>query len=161
MRYVGGLPRARRAAQFVHSGSGSWLESAWALFSLLPPRYGGAGYPPPCLNERVTFSPEAKLLANMPYCVCDMLWPEQKAVIELNGMAHHADRDGFKEASGRRAALEAMGYSVLEITYDQVYDIEQLEIMLSLMSTKLGLKPAKQSTRQIVERAKLHEELFG
>ncbi|WP_019240188.1 MULTISPECIES: PDDEXK family nuclease [Enorma] len=161
MQCVDGLPQARRAAQFVHDRSGSWLETAWALFALLPPRCGGAGYPAPLFNERVTFTPEAELLAGMSYCKCDMLWPEQNAVVELNGMAYHADRAGFKEASGRRAALESMGYSVLEITYDQMCDITQLEILLDMMSTRLGLKPAKRSTKQIERRKKLHQELFG
>ena len=109
----------------------------------------------------MTFTPEAELLAGMSYCKCDMLWPEQNAVVELNGMAYHADRAGFKEASGRRAALESMGFSVLEITYDQMCDITQLEILLDMMSTRLGLKPAKRSTKQIERRKKLHQELFG
>jgi len=54
-----------------------------------------------------------------------------------------------------------MGFSVLEITYDQMCDITQLEILLDMMSTRLGLKPAKRSTKQIERRKKLHQELFG
>ena len=158
---IDGLPLARRATQFVLGRSGSWLESAWALIAFLPPRYGGAGYPAPLLSEKVTFTPEAKELANMPYCICDMLWQEQKAVLELNGKGFHSSRDGFKEASGRRTALEYMGYNVLEITYGQVSDMEQMESMLRMMTTRLGLNPSKQSAKQVKQRAKLHEFLFG
>lgn len=41
-------------------------------------------------------------------------------VVEVNGEGFHSDDLTFKKETGRTAALESMGYSVVSFTYDQV-----------------------------------------
>jgi uncharacterized protein DUF559 len=47
----------------------------------------------------------------------DMLWREQKLIVELDGFRDHGTRTGFEQDRERDAALQLAGYRILRITY--------------------------------------------
>lgn len=152
---------AGRAVRYVRGGSGSPLETKVIMLICLPPMLGGEHLPFPELNRRVVFSEAASKLAGMSYCVADMLWPKQHVIAEVDGFSFHADRDGFFEHSGRRAALEADGYRVIDINYEQVVHLEQWDSMITMLAGALGRRPQARSTRFLQHRDELHDQLFS
>lgn len=122
---------------------------------------GGEGWPWPSLNRRIDFTSEVRAVSGSAYCVADLLWVDQRVDIEVNGMAYHADAQGFTRESGRRAALEAMGYTVLEIAYRQMADLESLDIMMETFAQRLGFPLRTRTVEFIERRRRLHKSLFG
>lgn len=155
-----GIGVARRAAQFVHPGSGSPLETKMCMIACLPPRYGGESLPSPELNRRIAFDSQAANLAHMKSCVGDLVWSDKKVVLEVNGYEFHADRSGFKIESGREGALESMGYTVVDITCEQMSNEFMLDLKLERLSSALGAALQKRSERFLKERRDLLAALF-
>lgn len=155
-----GRRRADRAVRYVRGGSGSPLETKVIMLICLPPMLGGEHLPFPELNRRIAFSEAARKLAGMRYCVADMLWPKQRVVVEVNGFSFHADRDGFIEHSGRRAALEADGYRVIDINYEQVAHLEQWDSMVATITEALDRRHQVRTARFLHHRDELHRQLF-
>lgn len=155
-----GARLARRAASLALNGSASPLETRMALFACLPPNLGGEGWPAPQLNRRVHFPRELQKLAGARSAVADLLWSEPMVDLETNGENYHADENGFALENGRRAALEALGYTVMDISYEQLADVGTLDLMMGMISQRLGFSAQSRSARFIAARDALHERLF-
>lgn len=160
MKYLGGLKRARQLTPFIVEGAGSPLETNMVMIICLPPELGGEGWRIPYLNRRIALSPSAQLLSGSSFCVGDQVWPDSKLVLEENGKEYHTDRDGFAEHSGRRAALESMGYIVQEITYAQMSRYEQLEAILLSIAAQFGFSLQPRTSAFIRKRKELLALLF-
>ena len=52
----------------------------------------------------------------------DMLWPEQRLVVEIDGFAFHSSRAAFERDRRRDAALQALGYRVIRLTWSRLVD---------------------------------------
>lgn len=155
-----GTKLSRKAASLAFNGAGSPLETQVALALCLSARYGGEGFPMPSFNRKVSFSADAQTLSKMKCAVADMLWEESHVILEVNGLAYHADRQGFVLSSNRRAALESMGYTVLEIDYEQFSKLEQFDVIVSTFSKALEVRPPNRSARFISQQEKLHANLL-
>lgn len=84
-----------------------------------------------------------------------------KVDIELNGRAFHADERGFSLESGRRAALEAMGYRVLEITHGQMEDYDSFETISLSFADVLGFREAPRTSAFCKRRKELHRRVMA
>ncbi len=63
-----------------------------------------------------------------PYEV-DLLWREERLVVEVDGYAFHSTRSAFERDRARDADLQARGLRVLRFTWRQIVD--QPEIVVS------------------------------
>ena len=158
---IHGIQVARKAVRQVQPGAGSPLEVKLNMIVSLPPRYGGEGWPRPYLNRRIAFTPDAKAMTIADSCVGDLVWPDERVVLEVNGFDFHADEEGFRISSGRTSALEAMGYTVIEITYDQMSSSEALELKLERLGHCLGVPLQKRTASFLGKRQELHKALFS
>lgn len=156
-----GSKTLREVAFLTHGGSASPLETRGLLTLCLDGWKGGEGWEWPSINRRVDMDHEAQLVSKLSYCVCDALWADADNVLEFNGEAYHADRMGFKETSGRTAALEHLGYTVQEITYEQLADLEQYDIVIGTLAEKFGLSLQKRTGAFLKRREALHRQLFA
>ncbi len=52
--------------------------------------------------------------------IADVLWPEQRLIVELDGYRAHAGRTAFEADRARDVELKALGYDVLRFTWQQV-----------------------------------------
>ncbi len=159
-----GVPVARKAlqaARLVLDGAASPLEAKFAIMQFAPVSLGGDSWPRPFLNRRVSFLPELRKLAGRSWCSCDELWPDLKVDIELNGVAFHADERGFSLESGRRAALEAMGYRVLDVAYEQMDDFESFETICLSFADVLGFREAPRTRAFCEQRKELHRQVMA
>lgn len=86
----------------------SWLEELFLPF-LRQHRL-----PPPRLN--------AWIQAGEKSYEVDCLWPEAKAVVELDGFAGHGTRIAFREDRARDRRLRVAGYGVTRIAPEQLED---------------------------------------
>lgn len=55
-------------------------------------------------------------------CEVDLLWRDQRLVVELDGWAFHRSRDAFEADRRRLVQLQAIGFSVLPFTWRQLKD---------------------------------------
>ena len=155
-----GTKDAGLAIRLVDNGSASPLESKAHLLLFSGRRNGGEWLAHPWLNRRIDFSDSARALAGNRYCIGDMVFPLAKAVIEVNGFAFHADRQGFSIQSGRTAALKSMGYRVIDLNYQQLSNLEQLDSLLPAIAHDLGLPLRPKTTTFLKRREILHTNLF-
>jgi len=95
---------ALRAALGAHGTTVSSSEAERRLLALIR----AAALPRPRTNVRVgRFE-------------VDMLWPEQRLIVEVDGFAAHGTRAAFERDRVRDAELQARGYRVLRITWRQI-----------------------------------------
>jgi very-short-patch-repair endonuclease len=50
----------------------------------------------------------------------DAVWPERRLAVELDGYAHHRDKQAFQRDRGKGNALTRAGWRLLRYTYDDV-----------------------------------------
>ena len=151
----------RRALSLVRNGAGSPAEVYANLLLCSGNAAGGESWGSPELNRRVPLSAEARALSHMDYCIADALWKENRSILEVLGEAYHADREGYRVASGRTAALECMGYSVAELPYNQMSNLELFDAVLPSLANKLGFSLCNRTVGFLERRNSLHASLFG
>ncbi|MBE6468807.1 MAG: hypothetical protein E7001_02300 [Coriobacteriaceae bacterium] len=155
-----GARRFNRAVSCARDGAASVLEAKALLLLSGSTWIGGEGLPWPELNVRIDFDEQARLLAGGRYCSADQLWRERRLIVEVNGKAFHADRQGFSLQSGRTAALRSMGYEVLDINYEQISDLSKFESMVEMIARALGERLKKRTPAFLRRRERLHKILF-
>lgn len=155
-----GTARALRAARQTMEGSASPLESKAAIMLFAARSIGSEHLTEVKLNHTVGLTAEAALLASQNSCIADALDSQHGLIFEVNGRAFHADRDGFVEHSGRRAALENMGYTVMDVTNEMLSDLERFDAFLTSVEKKAGIRLREKSVSFLERRDLLHAELF-
>lgn len=71
-----------------------------------------AGLPRPDVNPRLTLAGRT--------VVPDFLWRAQRLVVEVDGAQFHSGAIARRDDARRQALLEAHGYRVLRVTYEQL-----------------------------------------
>ena len=64
--------------------------------------------------------PAAQTNARVGRYEVDALWPDHRLIVEVDGWASHSTRRAFEQDRIRDADLQAAGYRVLRITWDQL-----------------------------------------
>lgn len=121
---------------------------------------GGESWGSPDLNRRVIYTRNAAKLAHGSFCIGDMLWAGQKKDLEIQSDSYHADKLGYRFYSGRTAALESMGYTVKELLYEQMADLELFDAALPSLAKDLDMPLQPRSVAFLRRRNELHERLF-
>ena len=112
-----GKQAVQRAIRHVIDGSASPRETQLAMMLSLSYRHGGYGFPAPKLNYAVDLP---KHLGARRRYVLDLYWPELKLDIEYDSNAFHAHEEKLLLDSRRRAALEAMGITSVNVASEQI-----------------------------------------
>lgn len=142
--FVSGYKGARGAkllasvAANTRPGAASPLETKWLLALCLGYRRGGEQWSWPWLNRQIEFDDVGRCIAGQRASVCDALWEDEKVVLEVLGEEFHTDALGFKLHSDRTTALEHLGYTVREVTNEQLMSYEKYEATVQLLAEKLG-----------------------
>ena len=103
---------------------------------------------------------EAKVLYRRGSVRPDLYWPGARMDVEYDGDVHEGDESRISDA-GRRAALEALGTTVLVLTYAQVADDPAFDVLARRIGKAIGapvrirMKDGKHDER----RAALRREL--
>lgn len=149
-----------RALAVTRDGAASPLEVKANLLLCSGSWFGGLSWGSPFLNRRIQLTRQAQALAHASFSVADGLWEDRRSILEVNGEGYHADKNGFRIASGRTAALESMGYSVADITHEQMADLELFDTVLPTLAGKLGFELHVPTVAFLRRREQLHAQLF-
>lgn len=132
-----GVKQARRALEFVLEGSASPFETIVYLLLCLPRRLGGYALPTPELNPPITFTDRAKTFTTRSSARGDLYWRAAKLDLEYNGSDHEFSRSAD---SMRRKALEKMKVQVIELTNDEVRDVDMFHATVLRIARTLGVR---------------------
>ena len=148
---VHGLARARMVAPYLVNGSASPMESKVFLLLCLPQKYGGYNIEKPELNPEVELPRECQLILRQEKVKPDMLWRSIPLVVEYDG-EYHNDPAQSRKDSKRRAVLEMMGYTVLTVKKQQVYDPVAFDGFAKAVAQKHGKRIRPLTTKQQLSR---------
>jgi very-short-patch-repair endonuclease len=73
----------------------------------------------------------------------DLLWPDERVIVEVDGFAFHHTRAAFERDRARDRALHAAGYVVLRITWRQL--IEEPEAVVAALAAALAQRRSASS----------------
>jgi len=80
--------------------------------------------------------PEPRANARVGRYEVDLLWPEQRLVVEVDGYAFHSTRAAFERDRRRDADLQAAGYRVIRVTWRQI--AEEPEAVVATLALAYG-----------------------
>ncbi len=158
---VHGRKKAARALKDVLPGAASPMEIGLALCFALPKASGGFGMPAPELNRALPVRGNAARLWDWPTITPDLLWDNQKIVIEYDSDEEHTASQKITNDSIRRNVLEEMGYRVVSVTNGIFSDPVQLERAASVVANMLGIGSIEAVDEAWVQRCALQERLRG
>ena len=138
---VPGLNRARMAIQYALDRSNSPMESRIDVLYSLPFYHGGYAVLPPKLNDNVMLCAAGKEIMGRDYCCCDMVWAEQKVVVEYDSNLVHLNKKQFNYDKRKATALQLSGYTVINVTKENLRNFEAIEESGRLLRRVLGMRP--------------------
>lgn len=138
VKNVDGISKARTAIRYVLDGSNSPMESRMAAATTLRYYYGGYAISPPLLNGMAELSSDGATLLRRSHCCCDMLWPEEKVIVEYDSNLVHLNRNQFEYDKKKSSALNLSGYTVINATHDNFRNYNTIEEFFLLVKRSLG-----------------------
>ena len=163
--HASGRRRLSKICDFIMDGSRSPMETREYLLACLPKRVGGYGLPAPTLNGRVELTPDERHTAGRSYFECDMIWENQKTVVEYDGHDDHESREDRARDALKRNVLIARGYRVFTITGKQIMSTQSFDAVIRNIARCLGYRlkslPKDWETRRAVLRKELFASLAG
>ena len=134
------IQNAKVAIRYALDHSNSPMESNLATLGMLPWRYGGYGLKAPVLNLDVNLSDTgAEHLGRETVC-CDMVWTEEKVVLEYDSNLAHLSPDQHAKDKRRITALSLSGYQVISVTANEVRSFRTIEELFLRVRKALGMK---------------------
>ena len=147
---------ARKALKYVRNNSASPYETIVYLLLCLPRRMGGYAFPEPELNPSISFSKRGRTFTLRSGARGDLYWRDSKLDLEYNGGDHEDTRAAD---SMRRKALERMNVQVIELTSEEVNDVDLFHATALRIANTLGVRVRVE--RDFCERrAALRYDLF-
>lgn len=163
---VRGRRRALRALVHVRDGSRSPLESAMVMTIACPRRLGGAGIRDIRMNHPVMVTQRARKLTRRTQLICDAYVERGSQDLEYHGFLHDEDEQKAID-NERRQAMQAMGYTTIEVTKQQFFDAIAYRRVLAAIRLNAGVADAsvvdgydkkQEALRKFVLRRWLHGE---
>lgn len=156
-----GAAKVCRALRLVRDGSNSPMETNVAIALATSRKAGGYGLGGFELNRSVELSEDAARIFGYPTMRPDFSWPGSNHVLEVLGRHDHGGDLGFRSDPKRADALLAMDKVVHWLTTEQLRSPEKTEAILEDLARKLGKRRRPPTPGMVLERAALHERLFG
>ena len=157
-----GIGQARKVAQYLESGSGSPMETKLYLLLCLPVKYGGYGLPRPELNPEIPLSEKDARLLRKNNVHPDFLWRGAGGnagwVVEYGGKYHEYGYQPVKDEM-RRTVLESMGYTVMEVKYEQMKGWAACDSIANTLARALGWRMRPLTLGQEYKRQELRRKL--
>ena len=154
-----GREKALSALAYILERSASPMETYDVMCLCLPYRLGGYCIKSPKMNHRVNLTPRARRIARREKCYLDMGYPEEHLDVEHHGKLDHSSSEDRASDRARVNALREMGYEVIELTIDQVEDIEAFDYIVQRIAGILGKRIRKEYLGVTAARVRLHQKL--
>lgn len=129
---------ARAAIKHVVNRSASLMETASAMILGLPYKLGGLGFPEFVMNEKIPVPARMRHELGRVECYGDIMWPDKRVILEYDSNLYHSGAQRIASDSSRRNALSRMGYRVVTLTGNQIYDAQEFLRTAKTLGNLLG-----------------------
>ncbi len=154
-----GFRKAMAALPHVVENSASPMETFDVMALCLPPRLGGYGLDKPLMNPEIPLNRRAARIAKKHVCYPDMCYLAIKLDIEHHGKLDHSDPQDQASDRARVNALKEMGFEVIELTIDQVADLQAFEYIVQRIARLLGKRLRKEILGATTSRLAFRKEV--
>ena len=148
-----------QACKYIIEACASPMEIKMALIIVLPYRYGGYGLAFPSMNYRIELSAQERKNAGLRYVRGDAVWPDVKLDLEYLGKDYHTPEDISADELRRNTIMHA-GYCVINVTSNQLTDIERFEQIIEIIAPILGKRIRPEYKGATPARVALFKKLF-
>lgn len=152
----------KRAAAMVAGMTRSPFEAEAALLLSVSRRLGGYGFKIKT-NEVIRLTARARKIYRRDYCEADIYIESPDGThivdVECQGAMVHSGEAALISDANRTTALESMGISVVQITYQDIHSPERTEIVVQHIAAKLGVTPQQKTEHMFKAEQKLRAEL--
>jgi len=157
---VKGHRKAIRALQYILDDSASPMETKLAIILTLPYKLGGFGLAKPELNKRVVPSKAGKRLSGKTSYVCDLFWSDKGLSVEYDSTFFHSGQKQIAEDSKKRDTMTMMGFTVITVTKQQLYDEKEFKNSATVIAKCLGKRLTFRNTKFHAAHLELREQLL-
>ncbi len=158
-----GVKDLRWAADQVTGITASPFEAQASILLGLARSAGGEGLDIKN-NQRIRLSQTARRIYPHDSCYADILIEGKGTaagiVIECQGRSVHASEAAGISDSDRTTALMSMGYEVILLTFDQLFDEKSFCAVLDIVAHKSNIPRRKKTARQLAAQDALRRSLF-
>lgn len=152
-----GIPAAKRALEWLGPTMASPRETELYLLVVLSVQSGGYGFARPIANTMIPVrGTAAESLTSASHYLVDLLWPDERVVLEYDGLDDH-ERTPTQAAADkeRRSVLAALGYRVMVVTKRDFTSSSQLDKKMNQLAMALGIPLPDCSTAERASRESL------
>ena len=135
------------------------METKVYLLLCLPQKLGGYNLERPELNPKLELPPEGKLILRQNSVKPDMLWRDRKLIVEYDGGYHEDPAQTVKDEK-RRVVLETLGYTVMAIKKQHVYDPIAFDGIATMLAQKCAKRLRQLTLQQQTARELLRKSLL-
>lgn len=135
---IEGARKIARIVAYLADDSASPRETKQCLVFGMPQRYGGAGLGIPAMNFEVAATREAWVIAGRRSFRCDLCWPEFKLDVEYQSRENHEGEASRIKDSRRTNALIAMGWTVVNVTNDELDSLATTDAIARTLRRHMG-----------------------
>lgn len=153
-----GLKLARKAIRYCYDNAESPYEVKLVMVLCLPLCHGGFGLPFPVLNMEIELDEIGRTMTSANSIRPDLIWPEQKVVVEYDSDLHTGSRK-IADDSIRRNVLIHMGYHVITVTRLQIKDANEMTRVARTIEQALRIRKRPARFEPSIKRAELWRAL--
>ncbi|WP_139651126.1 hypothetical protein [Raoultibacter phocaeensis] len=153
--------KALRAVRYIVENSASPKETELVMLLCLPYKLGGYGIKAPLLNHRIKVTKTGKRFTSNDFFEVDLYWPESRLIGEYDSDKYHKGERKKTKDTARRNALEAMGYTVVNVTFDLLKSREATDEAANAFSQLTGHQLRYDEGSFVNARSRLRTELFS
>ena len=133
-----GVKLARQAISYALDCSGSPMESKLSAVAMPPLSQGGYALLRPKLNLDISLTDEAASFLGRDTCCCDLVWEDQKVVVEYDSNLTHLSQNQHAYDKRKATALSMSGYRGFYITAANLRSFQDIEITFRNLRKILG-----------------------
>ena len=150
---------ARNVLPYLADGSASARETKAALVFGMPMKRGGQGLHIPRRNYEVMANAAAQAISGRRSFRCDLGWPEAKLDVEYQSRERHEGEASRIRDSRRANALAAMGWTVINITNDELDSLAATDVIAETIRRHLGIRVQMRVTDHHARKLRLRRQL--
>ena len=133
-----GVKLARQAISYALDRSGSPMESKIGALAMLPLFQGGYLLLKPGMNVDASLEEDAAKFLGRSTCCCDLIWEDQKVVVEYDSNLTHLSKDQHAYDKRKATALSMSGYRGFYITAANLSSFRDIEVTFRNLRKILG-----------------------
>ena len=157
---LAGLKTCKKALPWINENCASPAEIHMNMRFDLPYRYGGYGISKPHANFKIELSKSEQRASGLSCCYGDAVWPEHNLVVEYDSGKYHSSAVKLERDAMRRNTLRHAGYTVLEVTNQQLTSIDAFEQIVEEVARITGKRIAPDQRGKTPARLELMRTLF-